>query len=169
MALTNKQKMFIVEYTIDFNATQAAIRAGYSKKTAQAIGTENLSKPVIKQAIEDKIDELIMSADEFAIRLSQQAKFDLSQYSNYQNEVDVQKIKEAGLGHMISGFEFDRDGRKIVKFYNGQKALELIGKVHAKFTDVTLKVEKELEDALVKLESRLSEDEFEKVISILSE
>lgn len=51
--LTDKQKRFIEEYLIDLNATQAAIRAGYSEKTAYSIGEENLKKPVIKQAIEE--------------------------------------------------------------------------------------------------------------------
>ena len=49
--LTPKQERFCQEYIIDFNATQATIRAGYSKKTAQAIGTENLSKPLIQAEI----------------------------------------------------------------------------------------------------------------------
>ena len=50
--LTPKQKRFIEEYLIDLNATQAAIRAGYSEKTAYAIGEENLRKPVIKAEVE---------------------------------------------------------------------------------------------------------------------
>jgi phage terminase small subunit len=50
--LTEKQKVFIQEYLVDLNATQAAIRAGYSENTAQQMGSENLSKPVIKEAIE---------------------------------------------------------------------------------------------------------------------
>jgi phage terminase small subunit len=52
MKLTDKQNLFIQEYLTDLNATQAAIRAGYSEKTAQRIGSENLSKPVIKAEIE---------------------------------------------------------------------------------------------------------------------
>lgn len=50
--LTDKQARFVEEYLIDLNATQAAIRAGYSEKTAQIIGSENLSKPLIAEAIE---------------------------------------------------------------------------------------------------------------------
>jgi len=50
--LTSKQTLFVQEYLIDLNATQAAIRAGYSKKTAYSIGNENLSKPDIAQAIQ---------------------------------------------------------------------------------------------------------------------
>lgn len=53
MALTDKQEMFCREYLIDLNATQAAIRAGYSEKTARKIGSENLTKPDIAQRIID--------------------------------------------------------------------------------------------------------------------
>ena len=49
--LTDKQERFVSEYLIDLNATQAAIRSGYSQKTAQRIGSENLSKPLIADAI----------------------------------------------------------------------------------------------------------------------
>lgn len=55
MALTDKQEMFCREYLVDLNATQAAIRAGYSQKTANRMGSENLSKPdVAKRIIELK-------------------------------------------------------------------------------------------------------------------
>lgn len=51
MSLTAKQARFVEEYLIDLNATQAAIRAGYSEKTARQSGAENLSKPDIAEAI----------------------------------------------------------------------------------------------------------------------
>ena len=51
MALTDKQDMFCREYLIDLNATQAAIRAGYSAKTANRTASENLSKPDIQSRI----------------------------------------------------------------------------------------------------------------------
>ena len=51
--LTPKQQRFVEEYLIDLNATQAAIRAGYSEKTAKEIGAENLTKPNIAQAIKE--------------------------------------------------------------------------------------------------------------------
>lgn len=57
--LTDKQEMFCLEYLIDLNATQAAIRAGYSKKTAQAIGAENLTKPLISERITKAFNERI--------------------------------------------------------------------------------------------------------------
>lgn len=58
MALTAKQKLFCNQYLIDLNATQAAIRAGYSKKTAAEIGHENLIKPQIEAYISELQKEL---------------------------------------------------------------------------------------------------------------
>ena len=55
--LTPKQQRFVDEYLIDLNATQAAIRAGYSEKTAYSIGDENLKKHEIKKAIEQAQQE----------------------------------------------------------------------------------------------------------------
>ena len=66
--LTAKQKRFCDEYLIDLNATQAAIRAGYSAKTARAIGQENLTKPAVREYVEkrmaEKEDALIAKQDE---------------------------------------------------------------------------------------------------------
>lgn len=52
--MTDKQQMFCIEYLKDLNATQAAIRAGYSERTAKQMGTENLAKPIIAEYIEAK-------------------------------------------------------------------------------------------------------------------
>lgn len=66
--MTVKQKRFCDEYLIDLNATQAAIRAGYSEKNANNIASENLAKPNIKKYISDrmaeKASELIATQDE---------------------------------------------------------------------------------------------------------
>lgn len=55
--LTDKQKMFCKEYLIDLNATQAAIRAGYSEKTAKDIGCQNLAKLYIQEYIQKAMDK----------------------------------------------------------------------------------------------------------------
>lgn len=55
--LTAKQQMFVKEYLIDLNATQAAIRAGYSKDTAKEIGYENLTKLHIVKEIQEALDK----------------------------------------------------------------------------------------------------------------
>ena len=55
--LTAKQKKFVEEYLIDLNATQAAIRAGYSTESAKEIGCENLTKPNVKVEIDKAIAE----------------------------------------------------------------------------------------------------------------
>lgn len=56
--MTEKQKRFVEEYLIDLNATQAAIRAGYSAKTARQTGQENLSKPDIKTYLDAKLAQI---------------------------------------------------------------------------------------------------------------
>lgn len=66
--MTAKQMRFCDEYLIDLNATQAAIRAGYSEKNARNIASENLAKPNIKayidQRMAEKESELIADQDE---------------------------------------------------------------------------------------------------------
>ena len=68
MKLTAKQQKFVDSYIADSNATQAAIEAGYSKKTARFVGSENLTKPNIKAAIDEHMNRIesdkIAKADE---------------------------------------------------------------------------------------------------------
>jgi phage terminase small subunit len=71
--LSPKQIRFIDEYLIDFNASAAAIRAGYSKKTAHSIGFENLRKPEIQQAIQAKQKELAHKAGVTRERIVEEA------------------------------------------------------------------------------------------------
>ena len=61
--ITAKQKKFVDEYLVDLNATQAAMRAGYSKKTAYSIGIENLKKPVIQEYIQKRQTEIQNQTD----------------------------------------------------------------------------------------------------------
>lgn len=72
--LTKKQQRFCDEYLIDMNATQAAIRAGYSKKTAYAMGAENLKKPQIRGLIDEilakKSKDVVASQDEILAYLT---------------------------------------------------------------------------------------------------
>jgi phage terminase small subunit len=70
MSLNPRQQRFVDEYLIDLNATAAAIRAGYSPKTARAIGAENLTKPDIAEAIRErkkKISEKVEITQEWVV------------------------------------------------------------------------------------------------------
>lgn len=71
-AMTPKQQRFVDEYLIDLNATQAAIRAGYSARTAHATGHENLSKPEIAAAIQAAMDERAKRTEITADRVLQE-------------------------------------------------------------------------------------------------
>lgn len=62
--LTDKQTLFINSYLVHFNATRAAIEAGYSEDTAYNIGWENVRKPEIKAVIDERIKEIISQTDD---------------------------------------------------------------------------------------------------------
>ena len=62
--LTTKQRIFVDEYIKDYNATQAAIRAGYSAKTAALIGWENIRKPNIKELIDIHVESFAVGRNE---------------------------------------------------------------------------------------------------------
>lgn len=68
--LTAKQKIFVASYLKTFNATLAAKMAGYSERTAYAIGWENLKKPEIAAEIEERLTQAAMSADETLAHLA---------------------------------------------------------------------------------------------------
>ena len=69
--LTKKQQAFVREYPLDWNATQAAIRAGYSSRTARSVGSENLTKPAITAALAEsqktQVERLQRTADDIAL------------------------------------------------------------------------------------------------------
>lgn len=78
--MRRKQQVFVEEYLKDFNATQAAIRAGYSPRTAYSIGPENLKKPEVEEAITKAIEERAMGKDEDLLRLAEQARATLAPF-----------------------------------------------------------------------------------------
>src|SRR5215216_4591380 len=75
--LTDKQALFVRYYLEDMNATRAAKKAGYSARTARSIGSENLTKPDIRAAIEKELERRVMSRSEVLTRLGDQARADM--------------------------------------------------------------------------------------------
>ena len=126
MKLTEKQKRFCDEYLIDLNATQAAIRAGYSKKTANRIATENLSKPVIKRYIDERLkqleDESIADAKEVMQYLTKVMR----------NEIKEEVVVTEGTG---DGCSKARTIKKDMSAKDRNKAAELLGKRYRLFTE----------------------------------
>lgn len=109
MALTPKQKRFVDEYLLDLNATQAAIRAGYSKKTARQIGDQNLSKLDIKVAIEKRMDSRSQrTAITQDMVLTELAKIGFS---------DIRKIVRWGNTEVVTGV--DDAGEQTVEVHHG--------------------------------------------------
>jgi phage terminase small subunit len=146
--LTDKQRRFCNEYLIDWNATQAAIRAGYSEKTAQMIGSENLSKPIIQAYIEiakDKIEERLgLSKDKI---LKEHAKLAFSNIARLHDTWITRKEFEtlpddekSCIAEIVTQIRTEWEGRGPnktayeveyvkIKLYDKQKALDSISKI----------------------------------------
>lgn len=124
MKLTPKQKKFADEYIKTGNATQSAIEAGYSKKTAQVIGAENLSKPMVKSYIAERMDKIasnrVMSYTEAVELLTSIARGEEKETVVVATPVSVEKVeKEADLKTRISAL------KEILKRYpNNDKLIE---------------------------------------------
>lgn len=124
--LTAKQQRFCDEYLIDLNATQAAIRAGYSKKTARVIGQQNLSKLAVKNYINERMKEkeaeLIADSDEVMRYLTSVLRG--------QSQSEVVVVENIG--------DYMSEARLIQKAPDEKerlKAAELLGKAHQIFVD----------------------------------
>ena len=117
MKLTEKQKRFADEYIISGNATQSAIKAGYSKKTARFVGAENLTKPNIKNYIDERL-----------------AKLESKRIANAQEVLEyltgVMRGDEKEEVMTEEGVSYREPSVK-----DKLKAAELLGKRHALFTE----------------------------------
>jgi phage terminase small subunit len=104
LALTPKQDRFVAEYLIDLNATQAAIRAGYSERTARDIGCENLAKPNIAAAIAEGIakraDKLGLTAEKVLQDIEETRKA-ASQDGQYASALRASELQGKHLGMFI--------------------------------------------------------------------
>ncbi len=91
--LTEKQKRFCDEYLVDYNATQAAVRAGYSVKSAYSIGEENLRKPELKTYIDERLEQLRSAKTATAAEVMEF----LTEVMRDENEGSVSRLKAAEL------------------------------------------------------------------------
>ena len=119
--LTPKQQCFVDEYLIDLNATQAAVRAGYSKNSARQIGDENLSKPVIAAAVAKAMQERSEATkidSEWVLRQAVELHQRCMQ--------EIRPARNPKTGKQI----YDGDGNALFTFNAAaaNRALELVGK-----------------------------------------
>lgn len=126
--LTDKRRRFVAEYCRDWNATAAAIRAGYAKSGARTEGSRLLDDPEVKGAIDARIEELSMTAGEVLVRLTQQARAEYARFIREDGSVDLRGLHEAGLAHLVKGTRLDTQGRLNVEFYDAQAALVQLAK-----------------------------------------
>lgn len=124
--MTKKQKKFCDEYLIDCNATQAAIRAGYSKKTAYSVGQRMLKNVEVKKYIEDQMEKIhsekIADAQEVIQYLT----------SVMRGETTAEEIVVEGAG---DGYSKARTMEKAPGEKERLKAAELLGKRYGLFKE----------------------------------
>nr|DAQ89762.1 MAG TPA: Terminase small subunit [Caudoviricetes sp.] len=128
--LTDKQKRFIEEYLIDLNATQAAIRAGYSEKTAYSIGEENLKKPEIKRAIaeaQSNRSSRVQITQDDVIRML----IENIEKSSGTKQVVITQTRKSEDGEFVG----DDVAQFVYEPSSVNKALELLGKHLGMFKD----------------------------------
>lgn len=134
--LTPKRRRFVEEYTGRHmgNATQAAIAAGYSEKTASQIGYQLLQHPSVSEAVEDRLEEQAMGSDEVLARLADMGRADMDDFvrvnENGYPVIDLSYAEEAGLLHLVKEISYDSDGRPKVKLHDSKDALKTLAKVH---------------------------------------
>ena len=124
--LTAKQQRFCDEYLIDLNATQAAIRAGYSARAAKSIGNENLTKPDLQNYIKERMSEkeknLIADQNEVLRYLT----------AVLRGESVADEIVVEGMGEGLSRARLMEKGPSEK---DKLKAAELLGKRYGLYTD----------------------------------
>ena len=108
--LTERQKRFVEEYLVDLNASQAAIRAGYSKNTSKSIGSQLLKHAEIQTAIQEGMQK-------------RQQRTEITQ------DMVVDELKAVAFAEAADSVDSE------LKYANKLKALELLGKHLGMFTD----------------------------------
>ena len=141
--MTNRQRLFIIEYLKCWNASKAAELAGYTGRP-NTVGPRLLANVVIKAEIERQIAERAMSADEVLQRLAEMARGDLGDAivleparkgsKHLITKIDWGKLVAAGKTHLVKKFKVTKDGVEI-ELHDPQRALELLGKHHRLFVD----------------------------------
>lgn len=134
--LTNKQRAFIEHYLICWNATEAARRAGYKHPNVQ--GPRLLVNVSIQAAIQARVDEIAMSANEALLRLTEQARADIGDFivisKAGQVRVDLKKARSAGKLHLVKKVSETKHGLQL-ELYDAQAAIQLIGRHRGMFVD----------------------------------
>ena len=117
-----KERVWLEEYLKCWNASEAARRADYA--WPGKMGTRKLAK--FEDEIQERIDQLVMSADEALVRLSELARGEWSGYIREDGSVDIAALVRAGKAHLVSKIR-DTPHGKSIEFCDMQRALEQIG------------------------------------------
>lgn len=135
--LTDKQAAFVHEYVRDKNATQAAIRAGYSSKTAASIGEENLRKPEIRKAVNAALAEVeqksMMESERLRREIARIAFSDPRKIIGTDGRIKRLDELDDDTAAAVAAYEVDKDGVVKYKFWDKNSAQERASKILGEF------------------------------------
>lgn len=136
MTLSNKQRAFVAFYLTHWNATKAAIEAGYSERSASSISSETLGKPEVAAAIKARLTEMTMSADEVLTRLTDHARGGIAPFlvTNENGTIASFNLAPDTPLHLLKKVSITDKGVSI-EVYDAQAALALLGKHHGLFIE----------------------------------
>lgn len=142
MTLNNKQRVFIDEYLICLNASEAARRAGYNGKS-NVVGSQLLANLSIGEEITRRLQERHLSADAALARLADMAVSDIADFAGVKSAKDLQDEKYKGKTHVIKKFRckvtrdaLNREHEEIeIELYPADVNLERVIKVHGLFNN----------------------------------
>ena len=128
--ISKKQRVWLEEYLVCFNATEAARRAGYAHPNKR--GPENLVR--FDEEIKTRLSELVMGADEALARLSEMARGEWGKYVTEKGNLDIEMLVRDGKGYLVKKIKETKDGKEY-EFYDAQRALVDIARAHGVFVE----------------------------------
>lgn len=138
--LTKRQQLFRDYFLVSFNATDAAEKAGYKHPNKQ--GPELIRQPQIAAAIETRLGEVAMSANEVLARLTEHARSDIGEFLDTDGNLDLGRMKSSGMTRLVKklntskssgtspkGGDWERE-TVTLEMHDAQAALNTLARYH---------------------------------------
>lgn len=142
--LSDRERRFVDSYLSNsFNATEAAIRAGYgngnNRNSAGVIGWHKLRNPKINAEIQKRIEQFHLNSDAILARWEAMADADMSDFIDVSEmtgavEINLRRAKERNALHLIKKLTRHKDGGYTIELHDKVRVLDSLSKIHGMFT-----------------------------------
>ena len=165
--LIPEHQQFVILYVEYWNGRKAyqEVYPHVMESTARSESSKLLTNPNVKEAVAEVAKTKLMPKEEILSRINSMAQINVQDYTNDFGEIDIPKLKEAGLGYMIKSISDTKFGKRI-DLHDQFKALETLAKVHKLFddkTEITVNInneksaEEEINDRLNSIKDRFTQ------------